>query len=74
MRILGVSATPKKSAASEPTTRPRQIGSRGDLAWDASVRLDLRYVENCLLTLDLMILWKTAFRCVSWLRQTGSPL
>ena len=36
-----------------------QISGRSDLAWDESVRLDLRYVENWSLTLDLMILWKT---------------
>jgi exopolysaccharide biosynthesis polyprenyl glycosylphosphotransferase len=38
-----------------------QISGRSDLSWDESVRLDLRYVENWSLTLDLMILWKTAF-------------
>jgi exopolysaccharide biosynthesis polyprenyl glycosylphosphotransferase len=37
-----------------------QISGRSDLTWDESVRLDLRYVENWSLTLDLMILWKTA--------------
>ena len=31
----------------------------GDLDWDDSVRLDLRYVENWSLVLDLQILWKT---------------
>ena len=36
-----------------------QISGRSDLAWDDSVRLDLRYVENWSFTLDLMILWKT---------------
>jgi exopolysaccharide biosynthesis polyprenyl glycosylphosphotransferase len=36
-----------------------QISGRSDLTWDESVRLDLRYVENWSLTLDLMILWKT---------------
>jgi len=38
-----------------------QISGRSDLTWDESVRLDLRYVENWSLTLDFMILWKTAF-------------
>ncbi len=38
-----------------------QISGRSDLTWDESVRLDLRYVENWSLTLDLMILCKTAF-------------
>jgi exopolysaccharide biosynthesis polyprenyl glycosylphosphotransferase len=41
-----------------------QISGRSDLSWDESVRLDLRYVENWSLTLDLMILWKTAFAVV----------
>ncbi|HEY4629941.1 MAG TPA: sugar transferase, partial [Blastococcus sp.] len=37
-----------------------QISGRSDLSWEESVRLDLRYVENWSLTLDLLILWKTA--------------
>ncbi len=37
-----------------------QVSGRSDLTWDESVRLDLRYVENWSLLLDLMILWKTA--------------
>lgn len=36
-----------------------QISGRSDLSWDESVRLDLRYVENWSLALDLLILWKT---------------
>jgi len=36
-----------------------QISGRSKLKWDDAVRLDLRYVENWSLTLDLMILWKT---------------
>jgi exopolysaccharide biosynthesis polyprenyl glycosylphosphotransferase len=36
-----------------------QISGRSDLTWDESVRLDLRYVENWSLGLDMMILWKT---------------
>jgi exopolysaccharide biosynthesis polyprenyl glycosylphosphotransferase len=36
-----------------------QVSGRSDLTWEESVRLDLRYVENWSLTLDLMILWKT---------------
>lgn len=36
-----------------------QVSGRSDLTWDESVRLDLRYVENWSLSLDLMILWKT---------------
>ncbi|WP_345771123.1 sugar transferase [Geodermatophilus normandii] len=37
-----------------------QVSGRSDLSWDDSVRIDVRYVENWSLTLDLMILWKTA--------------
>jgi exopolysaccharide biosynthesis polyprenyl glycosylphosphotransferase len=36
-----------------------QINGRSDLPWDEAVRLDLRYVENWSLALDLQILWKT---------------
>lgn len=35
------------------------MSGRADLSWEESVRLDLRYVENWSLTLDLQILWKT---------------
>jgi exopolysaccharide biosynthesis polyprenyl glycosylphosphotransferase len=36
-----------------------QVNGRSDLSWDESVRLDLRYVENWSLALDVQILWKT---------------
>ena len=36
-----------------------QVSGRSDLSWEESVRLDLRYVENWSLALDLTILWKT---------------
>ena len=36
-----------------------QVSGRSDLSWDDAVRLDLRYVENWSLALDLQILWKT---------------
>jgi exopolysaccharide biosynthesis polyprenyl glycosylphosphotransferase len=36
-----------------------QVSGRSDLSWEESVRLDLRYVENWSLMLDLLILWKT---------------
>lgn len=36
-----------------------QVSGRSDLSWDESVRLDIRYVENWSLALDLQILWKT---------------
>ncbi|MGN6171691.1 MAG: sugar transferase [Streptosporangiaceae bacterium] len=36
-----------------------QINGRSDLSWDEAERLDVRYVENWSLALDLQILWKT---------------
>jgi exopolysaccharide biosynthesis polyprenyl glycosylphosphotransferase len=36
-----------------------QVSGRSDLAWDEAIRLDVRYVENWSLGLDLQILWKT---------------
>jgi exopolysaccharide biosynthesis polyprenyl glycosylphosphotransferase len=36
-----------------------QVSGRSDLAWDEAERLDLRYVENWSLALDVQILWKT---------------
>jgi exopolysaccharide biosynthesis polyprenyl glycosylphosphotransferase len=36
-----------------------QVSGRSDLTWEESVRLDLRYVEDWTLALDLAILWKT---------------
>ncbi|MFD0801376.1 sugar transferase, partial [Streptomonospora algeriensis] len=36
-----------------------QVSGRSELSWEESVRLDLRYVENWSLTLDVQILWKT---------------
>ena len=37
-----------------------QVSGRADLSWDESVRLDLRYVDNWSIALDMLILWKTA--------------
>jgi exopolysaccharide biosynthesis polyprenyl glycosylphosphotransferase len=37
-----------------------QVSGRSDLPWDEAVRLDIRYVENWSVALDLQILWKTA--------------
>jgi exopolysaccharide biosynthesis polyprenyl glycosylphosphotransferase len=36
-----------------------QISGRSDLSWDESVRIDIQYVENWSLVLDLVILWRT---------------
>jgi exopolysaccharide biosynthesis polyprenyl glycosylphosphotransferase len=41
-----------------------QVSGRSDLTWEESVRLDLRYVENWSLLLDVMILWKTGFAVI----------
>jgi lipopolysaccharide/colanic/teichoic acid biosynthesis glycosyltransferase len=40
-----------------------QVSGRSNLSWDESVELDVRYVENWSLVLDLTILWRT-FRAV----------
>jgi exopolysaccharide biosynthesis polyprenyl glycosylphosphotransferase len=37
-----------------------QISGRSDLSWEESLRLDLRYVDNWSIALDLSILWRTA--------------
>ncbi|HET7530946.1 MAG TPA: sugar transferase [Mycobacteriales bacterium] len=42
-----------------------QVSGRSDLSWEDSVRLDLYYVENWSLALDLQILWKTVFAVVA---------
>lgn len=46
-----------------------QISGRSDLSWEESVRLDLRYVENWTLALDILIIWKTVGAVV---RGTGA--
>jgi exopolysaccharide biosynthesis polyprenyl glycosylphosphotransferase len=37
-----------------------QVSGRSDLSWEDSVRLDLHYVENWSLAMDLQLLFKTA--------------
>jgi exopolysaccharide biosynthesis polyprenyl glycosylphosphotransferase len=46
-----------------------QVNGRSDLSREDSVRLDLRYVENWSLALDLQILWKT---CAAVVRGRGA--
>ena len=46
-----------------------QISGRSDLPWEEAVRLDLRYVENWSLALDVLILWKT---CRAVLNSSGA--
>ena len=36
-----------------------QVSGRSDLTWEESVRLDLRYVENWSLALDVVLLLRT---------------
>lgn len=36
-----------------------QVSGRSDLSWEESLRLDLRYVDNWSLALDVAILWRT---------------
>ncbi|WP_338748377.1 sugar transferase [Janibacter alittae] len=36
-----------------------QVNGRSNLSWEESVRLDLYYVENWSVALDLLILWRT---------------
>ncbi len=36
-----------------------QVSGRSNLTWDESVELDVRYVENWSLSLDLRIIWRT---------------
>jgi exopolysaccharide biosynthesis polyprenyl glycosylphosphotransferase len=37
-----------------------QVSGRSNLSWEESVRVDVHYVENWSLFLDLVILWRTA--------------
>ena len=48
------------SSSSRGSPACGRSAARSDLPWDEAVRLDLRYVENWSLVLDLQILWKTS--------------
>jgi exopolysaccharide biosynthesis polyprenyl glycosylphosphotransferase len=48
-----------------------QVSGRSDLPYDEAVRLDVRYVENWSVALDLQILWKT---CSAVIRGSGAYL
>jgi exopolysaccharide biosynthesis polyprenyl glycosylphosphotransferase len=52
-------ATGRRMLVSPGLTGLWQVSGRADLDWEESVRLDLYYVENWSLALDLLILWKT---------------
>jgi len=41
-----------------------QVSGRSDLSWDETVRLDLYYVENWSLTLDLAIIARTVWAVI----------
>lgn len=38
-----------------------QVSGRNDVEWDQAVRMDLYYVENWSLSLDLAVIWRTVF-------------
>ncbi len=42
-----------------------QVSGRSDLGFDEEVRLDLRYIEEWSILLDLWVLWRTAFVILS---------
>jgi exopolysaccharide biosynthesis polyprenyl glycosylphosphotransferase len=48
-----------------------QVSGRSGLSWEESFRLDLRYVDNWSIVLDLQILWKT---CSAVIRGQGACL
>jgi exopolysaccharide biosynthesis polyprenyl glycosylphosphotransferase len=49
----------RRSLVTPGVTGLWQVSGRSDLQEDDAIRLDLRYIENWSLTLDLQILWKT---------------
>ncbi len=55
-----VGDTHRRLAVKPGITGLWQVSGRSDLSWEESVRLDLRYVDNWSMTLDLLILGRTA--------------
>jgi exopolysaccharide biosynthesis polyprenyl glycosylphosphotransferase len=53
-------AASRRSLVTPGLTGLWQVSGRSDLQEEDAIKLDLRYVENWSLTLDLLILWKTA--------------
>ena len=53
------SAANRRSLVTPGVTGLWQVSGRSDLEGDDAIRLDLRYVENWSLALDLLILCKT---------------
>ena len=51
----------RRSLVSPGLTGLWQVSGRSDLQEEDAIKLDLRYVENWSLALDLQILWKTAW-------------
>jgi lipopolysaccharide/colanic/teichoic acid biosynthesis glycosyltransferase len=41
-----------------------QVSGRSDVPWEEAERLDLHYVENWSLALDLQVLWKTGYAVI----------
>ena len=56
-----MSPTSPPSSSSQVPTGLWQVSGRSDLSWDESVRLDLYYVENWSLALDLAIIARTVW-------------
>ena len=59
-RSRSTTRTPSTGSSSSPgLTGLWQVSGRSDLSWEESVRLDLHYVDNWCLTLDVMIVLRT---------------
>lgn len=49
----------RRLAVKPGITGLKQVSRRSNLSWEEAVRLDVRYVENWSLALDVQILWKS---------------